>query len=199
MRTIQRVFSRAGVQIRHTEGFNPHAYISVALPLSVGVESVCELLDFELTDDTPLADLPALLTANLPAGIAVVDAYEAEGKVKDIAWLRLSGLLEYDAADTADMAARLGTFFAQDEILVRKQTKKKAETELDIVPLLREISFMPEGAHRVRCRAVAAAQNPPLSPNLLLDALRQQAAELAPDFAVFAREEVYGRDMQVFR
>jgi len=44
-----------------------------------------------------------------------------------------------------------------------------------------------------------AAQNPGLSPNLILEALRQHAPELLPDFARFARVEVYDRAMAVFR
>lgn len=200
MRTMQRVFPRAGVAIRHTDGFNPHAYISVALPLSVGMESGCELLDFELIDDTPLADLPELLTNHLPEGICVTEAYEAERKVKEIAFLRLTGTLEYDSLpDTADMAARLGAFFGQSSIPVMKLTKKKEQTEVDIAPLIRKITFAPDGPHQVRMDAVIAAQNPSLNPGLLPDALRQHAPELLPDFAQFARVEVYDKGMRVFR
>jgi len=246
MRTVQRVFARAGVGIRHTEGFNPHAYVSVALPLSVGVESVCELLDFEVVDGTPLATLPELLNANLPEGIAVLDAYEAETKLKDIAFLRVRGTFTYDNAvvgrdapgalcvsstaalsdtciggiprvsstaalsDTCTGAPRasrptravveeLSAFFSQPSILVRKLTKKKKETEVDIKPLIREISFTADGANRVTLEAVLAAQNPGLNPSLLLEALRQHVSEIVPDFAQFARVEVYDKDMQVFR
>jgi len=200
MRTMQRAFQRACVGIRHTEGFNPHAYISVALPLSVGVESVCELLDFEVVDGTPLPTLPALLTTKMPEGIAVTEVYEAERKVKDIAWLRLAGTLEYDAlADTGDMASRLAGFFGQRSISVAKQTKKKEEAQVDIAPLIREIALTADCAHRVRMEAVVAAQNPGLGPSLLLDALRQNAPELAPDFAQFSRVEVYDAGMDLFR
>ena len=199
MRTMQRAFPRAGVRIRHTEGFNPHAYISVALPLSLGMESGCELLDFEVIDGTSLTDLPELLTRHLPEGICVTEAYEAERKVKEIAFLRLTGTLEYDALpDTANMAARLDAFFGKNSILVTKLTKKKEQTEVDIAPLIREITFASDGANRVRMDAVVAAQNPSLNPGLLLDALAQTAPELSPDFARFARVEVYDKEMGVF-
>ena len=46
MRTMQRVFLRADCPLKYSEGFNPHALISILLPLSVGVGSVCELMDF---------------------------------------------------------------------------------------------------------------------------------------------------------
>ena len=48
MRMFQRSFKRAGLPLTHTKGFNPRPSVSIALPMSLGVESVCELLDFEL-------------------------------------------------------------------------------------------------------------------------------------------------------
>ena len=39
MRVFQRAFRRAGFLLRHTGGFNQHAYVSLALPLSVGTGS----------------------------------------------------------------------------------------------------------------------------------------------------------------
>ena len=58
MRVFQRAFQRAGLPLKHTQGFNPRPSVSIALPMSVGVESVCELLDFDLETElhyhTPL-------------------------------------------------------------------------------------------------------------------------------------------------
>ena len=52
MRLFQRAFKRAGLSLKHTQGFNPRPSVSIALPLSVGVESVCELLDFDLLGES---------------------------------------------------------------------------------------------------------------------------------------------------
>ena len=54
MSTIQRAFSRAELPLKYSEGFNPRPQISIALPLSVGTGSLCEILDFKLKDDTDL-------------------------------------------------------------------------------------------------------------------------------------------------
>ena len=48
MRVFQRAFKRAGLLLTHTQGFSPRPSVSIALPMSVGVESRCELLDFDL-------------------------------------------------------------------------------------------------------------------------------------------------------
>ena len=57
MRTFQRSFLRAGIAIKHTEGFNPHAFVSIPLPLSVGFSSGCEVLERQVLD-TPLDQVP---------------------------------------------------------------------------------------------------------------------------------------------
>ena len=44
-RAVSRIIKRSGIPIRYTEGFNPHQKMVFALPLSVGSESECELLD----------------------------------------------------------------------------------------------------------------------------------------------------------
>ena len=66
MRLMQRAFRRAGVVLHHSQGFTPHAYVSMLLPLSVGMESVCELMEYEL--DGELAVTPEALNAVLPEG-----------------------------------------------------------------------------------------------------------------------------------
>ena len=48
MRLFQRAFKRAGLPLTHTQGFNPRPSVSIALPLSLGVESRCEILYFDL-------------------------------------------------------------------------------------------------------------------------------------------------------
>ena len=39
MRTMQRAFLRAEYPLKYSEGFNPHAQISIVMPLSVGTSA----------------------------------------------------------------------------------------------------------------------------------------------------------------
>ena len=197
MRTMQRAFSRAGLELKYSEGFNPHPQISIVLPLSVGAASVCELMDFRLKAETELASLPQRLTAVLPEGIEVTEAYEQTRKSAELKWLEIEGLFEYDERDTAEMARGLETFFAQEQILVMRKTKR-GMGETDIRPAIKESRFEAiEGA--VRLHAVISAQEPTLNPELLAGAVRQREAEIAPDFAKFTRIETYDSAMQVYR
>ena len=197
MHTMQRAFSRAGLALKYSEGFNPHPQISIVLPLSVGAASLCELIDFRLKEETELADLPQRLTAVLPEGIEVTEAYEQTRKSAELKWLQIEGVFEYDERDTVAMRDALEAFFAQKEIVVIRKTKR-GMGETDIRPAIREIRFeAEEGA--VKLHAVISAQEPTLNPELLAGALRQKAEELAPDFAKFTRLETYDAQMKVYR
>ena len=197
MRTMQRAFLRAGYPLKYSEGFNPHAQISILLPLSVGCSSVCELMDFSLREEAAVNEIPARLTAVMPEGIAVTEAYRSVSKAKELKWLEISGRFEYDERKTNDMLSPLGEFFSRESIVIVKKTKR-GEGQADIRPAIRDISFA-DGDDCVKLHAAISAQEPTLNPELLVSALRQLAPELAPDFAEFERIETYDSGMNIFR
>ena len=68
----------------------------------------------------------------------------------------------------------------------------------DIRPAIKEIRFTPDGCD-VKVSALISAQEPTLNPELIADALRQLAPDIAPDFAKFRRLEIFDENMAVFR
>ena len=197
MHTMQRGFSRAGYELKYSEGFNPHPIISILLPLSVGASSVCELMDFRLKDDCNLSALPAELTAVLPEGIEVIEAYEPQRKSAELKWLQIEGVFEYDERSAEKMAELLKEFYSRDEIVISKKTKR-GTGESNIAEAIRSVSFMPDG-NGVKLSAVISAQEPTLNPELLAGALRQLMPDIAPDFAKFTRIETFDANMEVYR
>lgn len=197
MHTMQRAFNRAGYALKYSEGFNPHPQIAIALPLSVGMGSVCEIMDFKLREDPDLKELPERLTAAMPEGIRVKEVYVPERKVAELKWLRVEGRFEYDEREAKAMTATLESFFSRETISITKKTKRGLG-ETDIRPAIRELRFTPsEGA--VLLETVVSAQEPTLNPELLAEALRQLQPELAPDFAKFTRLETYDAEMKIYR
>ena len=73
MRTFQRVFPRAGLSIRHSNGFHPHPILSIVLPLPVGQSSECEILDFESVEESTGEGVAEALNTGMPAGLRVLD------------------------------------------------------------------------------------------------------------------------------
>ena len=197
MHTMQRAFSRAGYELKYSEGFNPHPQISIALPLSVGAASLCEIMDFRLKEEAELSQMAARLSTAMPEGIEVTEVYEQSRKVAEIKWLEIEGVFEYDERDTAEMKAALDDFYAADSIVISKKTKR-GMGESDIRPAIKSIRF--EAADKaVTVKALISAQEPTLNPELLAEALRQLRADIAPDFAKFTRIETYDAAMQLYR
>lgn len=196
MRTITRAFLRAECRLKYSEGFNPHPNISIALPLSVGCESVCEIMDFKMLEDMPCDEIKSRLSTQMPEGIEVLEVYEAERKAKEIKWLRVSGVFEYDERNAAAMAEKLNEFYSADSVVITKKTKRGVG-ESDIRPAIKEISFERLDSN-VRMQAVISAQEPTLNPELIADALRQLAPDIAPDFAKFKRLEIFDENMEPF-
>lgn len=197
MQTMQRAFSRAGYELKYSEGFNPHPQISIALPLSVGTASLCEIMDFKLKEEADKSKIPARLTAALPEGIEVTDCYEPQRKAAELKYLKVAGIFEYDERDAERMAEALRDFYSAGEIVISKKTKRGIG-ETDIKPAIREIGFEAKDK-AVELEAVISAQEPTLNPELLAEALRQLAPDIAPDFAKFTRLESYDKNMEIYR
>ncbi|HHU23191.1 MAG TPA: DUF2344 domain-containing protein [Clostridiales bacterium] len=189
MRTMQRAFFRAELPLKYSEGFNPHAQISIAMPLSVGTASLCELMDFRLDKDVELSDIPVRLDAVMPEGIEILEAYRAVRKFRELKWLRVRGDFESDNKKKE----QLERFFAAGSIVVPKKTKRGV-IDMDIKPAIRSISFSDDGLE-----AVVSVQEPTLNPELLVQALNHLAPALAPEFARFTRLEFYDENMEMFR
>lgn len=198
MHTMQRAFIRANLRIRHTNGFNPHPYMSFALPLPVGQESSCELLDFGLESEIETPILPHLLNRFLPKGITAVQAYNAFTKLSDIKWLSVSGVFTYDYGIPKNGVDRLDNFFSSKSIIVMKKGKK-GYTDTDIAPLIHSIDFSVADENHIALNCVISAQNPSLNPSLFLTAINAYEPDFLPNNASFRREEVYFPDFRIFR
>ena len=118
MHTMQRAFNRAGYHLKYSEGFNPHPQIAIALPLSVGTASLCEIMDFKLKEEPELSELPRRLTAVMPEGIRITEAYEFTRKVAELKWLQIQGRFDYDERDPREMAEALQRFYEQEAVVM---------------------------------------------------------------------------------
>ena len=188
MRTMQRVFSRAGVPLKYSEGYNPHAKISIILPLTVGTRSECEYMDFALAEDRDLTALPAALNPYMPEGIEAIEAYEAPMKGAELRWLRVTGRMT-GGRDAAFYTA----FFSRPEILVTRRSKKGERVD-NIAEMIGRAEFT-DSAEGVLADLVIHAQEPTLNPDVMMAALGDDA----PAYYVFTRQEAFREDMTPFR
>ncbi len=73
---FSRAVKRAGIPIRYSSGFHPHPKFSFATALSVGIESVAEYLDMEVSAGYGAARVREKLNPALPDGMQVLEAVE---------------------------------------------------------------------------------------------------------------------------
>ena len=196
MRVFQRAFRRAGLLLKHSQGFTPRAIVSIALPLSVGMESRCELLDFELEDGS--VPEMALLNEKLPEGIRILEIYKEERKIKDLTHLRAVLRLTYDNGIPADAEQGIKALFSQETLIMEKHSRK-GKTEVNILPMLREFGISRLDDQTLEWNVLVCAQNPSLNPQLLVSALELYAPQWKPDGSVCVRTEIYDAQGNVFR
>lgn len=200
MRLFQRAFKRAGLPLTHTQGFNPRPSVSIALPLSVGVESSCELLDFDLDGDKVANRIVrGKLNDYLIPGIRVIKVYDNMQKIKHLALLDTVVTMEYDAGVPADAVSRLQELFAQEEVLVEKKAKSGDILDQNIVPMIKSMEIVQTDANTIQMKARVCCQNPTLNPMQLHGAVVRYLPELKPDFVKNERIEIYDADGNVFR
>ena len=198
MRVFQRAFRRAGFLLKHTGGFNQHAYVSLALPLSVGTESGCEIMDFELEEAFAPEELRERLNAALPAGVRVLEVYDSSSKLKELTHLHAQVTLEYDGGASEETAAAVAALFEREELSVEKKSKK-GMTTVDIKPMIRYLKVARQSGQELLLDAVVCAQNPSLNPALLVTVIETYLPACKPDHAVISRMEVLREDSTPFR
>ena len=199
MRLFQRAFKRASLPLTHTQGFNPRPSVSIALPLSVGVESVCELLDFTIDGEmVPCEEICNRLNEALVPGVRVREVYDTGRKLKELAFLDCVITLEYDKGIPADAQVNLRRLFSAESLIVPKKGKNGIQDQ-DIIPLIKKLEVVEAGEKELVLHARICCQNPGLNPMQLVAAIGFHLPELKPDFAGCKRLEIYNMNQEVFR
>lgn len=185
-RLFQRAVRRAKLPVWETEGFNPHVYITFALPLSLGTEGVRESFDTRLTEELSFGELCDRLNRALPEGIRVLGAAEPVYKNTDIA------RSEYEVRHDANEAL-LTRFLGQERILAEKRTKR-GTAEIDLKPAL-EIKEREEGLLRL---LLPSGTETNLNANLIFETFEKQLGARIGRLRI-KRTAVYCKNGEIFR
>ena len=198
MRTFQRAFPRTELDIKHTQGYHPHPILSIVLPLPVGQSSDCPLLAVEATPEADGHGIADMRNPGRPAGLRVLDCYPAVRPIRDLAYLRADVTFEYDNGVPADAAARITELLRRPELVIQKRTKRKELADVDIAPMIQDVSFT-EGEGVVTGTVTVQAQNPGLNPQLLEKAVSRYLPNLPPDFTRIRRRAILDAEGRDFR
>ena len=199
MRLFQRAFKRAGLPLVHSKGFNPRPSVSIALPLSVGIGSSCELLDFELEGEKVANDLilEKLNEALIP-GIKVLRVYDDGLKIKHLSLLECDVVFEFDDGVPEHAPERIRQLFAGESLLVDKNGKN-GPVQQDIIPMIRRLDVSVADINTVKLHALVCCQNPTLNPMMLGIAVERYLPEMKPNHTSVYRVEIYDAEERQFR
>lgn len=201
-RFMQRTFKRAGISVWYTEGFNPHLYIMFPLPLSLGFESECEIMDFNITDDDLSPEtIKEKMNSVLPDGIRITEIYEPVMKHTQIEFSVYDILLIPPSENFEDRrfgAENFRRFISMEQIIIQKKTKQKTMKDVDIKPFadISEINDTDEGLY-INLK-MPSGSNANFNPSLLLDAFYAFAGA-KPEFAKIKRTRIITASGEDFR
>ena len=129
MRYFQKVMRRAGIPIAFTGGYSPHMIMSFASPLGIGLTSEGEYVDIELAKPISGAEAIRRMNAVCVPEIEVISFREISSEKKMTAMAIVAGA-DYlvrvkNGSYPEGTEKQLEAFYAQDEITVMKQTKRR--------------------------------------------------------------------------
>ena len=199
-RTMQRIILRAELDIWYTEGFNPQPKMVFAQPLPTGVESVCELLDIKLNSFMSCEEIKERLNRNFPVEMRVLEVYNPENKIKDIAYTEYKMILTSPKID-ASTAENVKSLFS-GECLLDKKTKSGMK-EINVSEYIKKFDINGEGKKLEISTILYSSAEKTLSPEILVEAIRKyldiMTSDSVDEHYSIMRERMLNSDLSEFR
>jgi radical SAM-linked protein len=200
MHTMQRSMARCQMPLWFTEGFNQHAYVSVALPLSTGYSGECEFLDFNITSEAVPENALEALNDVFPEGLRAIEIYPLEDggmKVGAIAWSQYRITWGFEGMVPAGFTNAVRALFARPAVEIVKRSKRGEKT-VNMKELMHGLTIT-EGADEVTAVVTTAAGNNNMSPEYLTRAIAQYLPQYEIPFSAYHRMNVFTTDGTPFR
>ncbi|MGN0521802.1 MAG: TIGR03936 family radical SAM-associated protein [Eubacterium sp.] len=171
-RAMSRALKRADIPLWYTEGFNPHPYMSFSLPLSLGVESLCESVDLRITGEISNREIKDRLNNVLPNGIKIIDVYDDFRDCSEIVYSDY--IYKFLFSDNEEALKRIKSVLESKEIFALKkgkQGRKRVFKETDIKPFIDKFSISIRDEFIVLNIRLLAGPEKNLNPSLLFDTI----------------------------
>lgn len=171
-RCMSRALARAKIPLWFTEGFNPHPYMSFSLPLSLGVESLCESVDLRITDDISNDEIKNRMNEMLPTGIRIVNVLDDFRDCSEIAFSDY--VYKFQFCDNEAALEKINAVLSSSEIMAEKKAKKgkrRIVKETNLKPYIDKYSISIRNDEIVLNIRLAAGPEKNLNPTLLFDTI----------------------------
>lgn len=191
-RFMSRIINKAKVPVWFTEGFNRHAYLNFAVPLSLGYEGLYEILDVKITDDNyPLNNVLTALKEVSTPDIEFFAVEEAVMNMKEIGFAEFEILFD---DINSEITEKIENFFKKESIICEKTTKKGGTKDIDIAPLIKKYSL---NSNKLTLVLTAGNENN-LNPSLVISALFEQQ-QIQPIYYSVTRTMIYNKQLNHFK
>lgn len=171
-RAMARALKRAEIPLWYTEGFNPHPYMSFSLPLSLGVESLCESVDLRIVGEISNKEIKDRLNKVLPEDLKIIDVYDDFRDNSEIAYSDY--VYKFEFKDNYLALEKIKKVLSSDEILALKKGKKgrkRIMKETNIKSFIDKYSISVRGDVIVLNIRLLAGVEKNLNPSLLFDTI----------------------------
>lgn len=198
-RVFSRAFSRAKVELWYTEGFNPHPYMSFSLPLSLGVESLCENVDIRILNDITNSELKNNLNDALPVGIRVLDVYDDFMDCHEIGFSDY--VYKFEFKDNQLALDKISNVLESQEILALKkgkQGRKRVFKETNIKEFIVKHNISIRDNNVVLNVRLISGPDKNLNPSLLFDTIIR-LIDMDFEWKSIARINLFTKDLQEYK
>ena len=169
-RTVKSAFLRSKLPIWYTMGFNPHPKTVFSVPLSVGTASLCEFMDFRITDEVSGKEICDTLNRVFPDGLRAIEAYEPTTKFHEIGWADYEIRIEI-----SDAASQIGAVEkAMKEPIVIEKTTKIGTRTVDVSEFVKTLYVTAQGEELVLSVRLCCDTVNFVSPKYVIDFLTQK-------------------------
>lgn len=170
-RAMARGFSRAGIKLWYTEGYNPHPYLVFGPPLSVGYQGEREILDIRLISENSPEDIVKDLSLALPEGLLIKEVYQNGRPIKEISYASYHLYMEGgDPLFKAVIALQ-----DKEKVTVLKKSKSKGYKETDITRYIRAFRLFPANDGYEAEIHLPSSQTENINPALIFSAVEAEA------------------------
>ena len=198
-RAMSRALKRAQIPLWYTEGFNPHPYMSFSLPLSLGVESLCESVDLRIIGDITNDEIKNRLNNVLPQDIKIVDDYDDFRDNSEI--LYSDYVYKFEFKDNEAAFEKIKNVLSSDEIIALKkgkQGRKRVMKETNIKSFIDKYSISIRNDVIVLNIRLLAGPKKNLNPSLLFDTIIR-LIDMDFEWKSIARISLLDKDYKEFR
>lgn len=191
LRTFVRAIRRADIPVKYSEGFNPHAQLTFALPLAVGVTSECEVLDITLEKPVDIIETVKNLEKALPPGLEIVQAQITPSKMPEYTKAAYTVVVENSTDFDQNIKDEIMQSMRSGDIIVEKKTKKKT-TMVNIIEHIFEFEIVKAEGNVITFNMTLSVGNEfTLKPELVLKGLESIISEFRTSDVDINRREIF--------